>query len=162
MNVPFDLVQRMISVCVATRQNLTSQLGAGKDGSVFATSHGTAIKFHSHPTVYRNERDAYLRLKEKRVTNVNGFNVPKLLSFHDAANAVEMSIVQPPYLLDFASARIDEDGFAFDSDTEEFRHANIHELFGDRAADVFLLLDTLQRRFGILMLDARPPNIRFE
>ena len=135
-------------------------LGAGKDGVVFSTSHGTALKFHANASVYRRERDAYLRLREKRLGIIHGFNVPILLSHHDSDHAIEISIVRPPYLLDFASVRVDEE-VTFDSDAESFREQQIIDLFGERATDVFLLLADLREKHGVDMLDARPSNINF-
>lgn len=75
--------------------------------------------------------------------------------------AIEMSIVNPPWILDFASARLDFPE-ALGEEALEDAAATIHERFGDRAGEVFLLLDRLQRELGIWYYDARPDNIRFD
>ena len=161
VNIPFPLAQRMMRYCVASRRILVSPLGAGKDGDVFLTSRGTALKLIHDQSNYRRERDAYLRLRQRDVTEVNGFTVPRLHSYFDEIWAIEMSVVQPPYILDFASVRLDEP-VEFDSDAAAHRDELIHDLFGERAADVFFLLHQLRQQHGVHMLDARPANIAFE
>jgi len=43
------------------------------------------------------------------VTHFQGFAVPRLLRFDPSLHVIEMTIVQPPFLLDFAAARVDEE-----------------------------------------------------
>lgn len=136
-------------------------IGGGKDGTVFMTSRRTAVKLHANPSVYRRERDAYRRLQDKRVDRINQFKIPSLISSHDELLAIQMTTVEPPFILDFASAILDEewtDDPALESDLEEL----VLRLFDDRASDVFFALERLVTLHGIHMLDARPSNIAFE
>ena len=80
------------------------KLGFGWDGTVFATSRQSAIKMFKHERLYQRERDVYLRLHERRVVRVFGFDVPQLIDFDDDLWIVEMTIVSPPFVLDFAGA----------------------------------------------------------
>ena len=42
-----------------------------------------------------------------RITNVLGFNVPQLVNFDDELRILEMTIVERPFVLDFAAAYLD-------------------------------------------------------
>lgn len=66
-----------------------------------------ALKIHSASEPYRRERDIYERLKECEMTKLLGFNVPPLLRRDDDLLALEMTIVPPPFVLDFAGAYLD-------------------------------------------------------
>ena len=48
-----------------------------------------------------------MRLKSLEVSEIHGFAVPRLLDYDDSLRAIEMEIVAPPYVLDFAGARLD-------------------------------------------------------
>jgi hypothetical protein len=82
-------------------------LGAGWDGIVQATNRTTAIKSFRHPQLYRQERDVYLRFEEKGFVSANEFHVPRLIEYDDNLQIVEMTIVTPPYIVDFAGAQLD-------------------------------------------------------
>jgi hypothetical protein len=86
----------------------TVELGAGKDGTVYGTNRGTAVKVHARVESYTRERDIYFRLRDRRIKKAWMFNVPRLKGYDDECLVLEMSIVAPPYLLDFASAYLDE------------------------------------------------------
>src|SRR5438128_1235687 len=91
---------------------LGDRLGLGMHGIVFvAESKGrvfkSAVKIFQHQEPYQKERNAYRRLQERRVDNINGFHVPQLLSFDDELLGIEITIVAKPYLLDFAGAFLD-------------------------------------------------------
>ncbi len=62
----------------------------------------SAVKFHERFEPYDREKKIYERLAEAEITKIEGFNVPQLLGFDDEFLAIEMSIVKPPFLLDFA------------------------------------------------------------
>ena len=82
-------------------------LGGGYDGSVFATNRKSAIKALKHQALYERERDVYLRLQDQHVREIAGCDVPELIRFDDELWVVEMTIVSPPYVLDFAGAYLD-------------------------------------------------------
>ena len=143
---------------------LGEQLGFGVHGTVFTAQDKTkpgffAVKFHREERPFERECGVYRRLREEQATRILGFNVPQLLSIDEEFRAIEMTIVRPPFLLDFADARLDEaPGFSEDvlRQWEEERA----ETFGERWPKVTEVLAALQA-FGIYLLDINPRNISF-
>jgi len=66
-----------------------------------------ALKLHRDPDAYMREKAVYERLREKRVDTILGFDIPVPLRFDDEFMAIEMTIVMPPFVVDFASASLD-------------------------------------------------------
>jgi hypothetical protein len=83
-------------------------LGAGKDGTVYDTNLDTAVKLHSVAENYRRERDVYLRFLDCGITQICALSVPVLRNYDDKLLIIEITTVTPPYLLDFASAWLDQ------------------------------------------------------
>jgi hypothetical protein len=119
----------------------------------------TALKVLSDPGPYRRERDIYERLKEARVTKVLGFHVPQLLSYDDSLLAVEMTVVAPPYVLDFAGAYLDFPPSFSEEVWAEWEVKN-QEQFGEDWAQAKAILRELEE-LRVFMLDPSPSNIRF-
>lgn len=88
-------------------RTLIGQLGYGYDGNVFATERQSAIKVLRFQRLYERERDVYLRLRSRSIIDVAGFAVPQLIHHDDRLWVVEMGIVSPPFVLDFAGAYLD-------------------------------------------------------
>src|SRR5690348_12601933 len=86
---------------------LVRQLGAGYDGVVFETDRRSAVKSLRYSELFKRERDVYLRLFDRQVTEVCGCRVPRLLDYSDRLQVIEIGIVQPPFVLDFAGAYLD-------------------------------------------------------
>ncbi len=137
------------------------ELGAGKDGTVYATDHKSAVKIHAREESYIRERDVYIRLRECDVIKAWGFNVPALIDYDDECRVIEMSIVTPPYVLDFASAYLDERP-DFPQDVIEKWEEDLRESFGDHFPDVMAILEALERDAGVILLDIHPHNVKFE
>ena len=85
--------------------------------------------------------------------------MPKLLDFDDNLLVVEMTIVSPPFLLDFGKVHLDRRP-EFSAETIAEWRESMKELFEDRWPEVRLLLAALER-YGIYYLDAKPGNIMF-
>ena len=90
---------------------LTGQLGAGMNGRVWAVTGKDntvewALKIQDAQG-FRLERACYERLGELGVTEVAGFNIPVLIHAEERWQAIEMSIVDRPFILDFAQAYLD-------------------------------------------------------
>src|SRR3989304_2078112 len=81
-------------------------LGSGIDGIVYSTIHATAIKVHSRQDGFERELAVYQRLKEYGVQEICGFAVPRLIKADGKLRVIEMSIVRPPYILDFAKSTL--------------------------------------------------------
>jgi hypothetical protein len=146
------------------RSRLLERLGTGIHGIVFAVESNVefapaALKVHYSPEPYFRERRAYERLKELEVSQVLGFEVPLLLDFDDELLALKMTIVMPPFVLDFAGAYVDfAPGFS-DEIWEEWNWKN-QEQFGADWPMARTILGELQD-LGIHMHDPSPTNIRF-
>ncbi len=140
---------------------ITGELGFGIDGHVFRTSRGTAVKVFGRKDKYETERDIYLRLHLHEVSDILGHTVPELLNSDNRLMAIEMSIVQPPYLLDFAQATLDSPRDFTDDAMEMWRAAKAED-FGSRWTDVVAVMSLLELRFGIYLTDINPGNITFE
>jgi len=102
-----ELQERATAYATARDIELKQVLGGGKDGSVYATNFGTAVKAFRQPDTFNRELACYMRLEEMEVRNVLGHNIPRLHAVDVSRHVIEMSIVQPPFLLDFASAYLD-------------------------------------------------------
>jgi hypothetical protein len=78
--------------------------------------------------------------------------------------AIEMTIVQPPFILDFASAypQQEYDRFAFPEDVLAEREGHWAEIFGERWPIVTALRETFRQKTGLMLLDLSLNNIRFE
>jgi hypothetical protein len=141
--------------------DIEEQLGGGVDGVVLATTQKTAIKALRYKENYERERDAYLRLQDNGIRNLSGFAIPRLVNFNDELLVVEMQIVAPPFLVDFAGARLDSPIDFPEEIMEEWRQERI-EMFGEaRWSEVCILLAQL-RRYGIHLSDVKPGNIAFK
>ena len=144
--------------------SLGPPLGHGRDGDVHSTIGGaggpTALKLFAREPAYGRERDCYRRLRAHGVSDVQGHHVPQLLASDDELPAIEMTIVVPPYLLDFAGAHLDEAPEFPDHVMEEWQREK-QDQFGDRWPAVQLLLATLSGSLGIHLVDVNPGNITF-
>lgn len=92
---------------------------------------------------------------------VNGLNVPQLIGFDDDLCAIEMTIVKPPFLLDFGKAYLDEPApyYADPDIMQEWQDKNAEE-WEDRWPQVRKAFYALQR-YGIYHYDLNTKNVQF-
>jgi len=136
-------------------------LGWGVGGAVFASPvQSTAIKVHLHADGFEREVAAYRRLQQHHVSAVLGFAVPEFIDANASLRVVEMTIVRPPYLLDFANARVDSPP-DFDAEVMSEWWQRLADRFGDRLLDVRAVYETLIQQYGIYYFDLKPGNIEF-
>jgi hypothetical protein len=139
-------------------------LGSGREGSVWEVSDklgifSWAVKFHHEALPYARERDCYRRLRDLQIQKVGDLNIPQFIADNDAWLALEMTLVSRPFLLDFASVRLDHDpDFTPEAmvDWEEI----LRERFDDDYPEVERVLAIL-RLHGIQMTDVHPGNLCF-
>jgi len=150
----------------ALRRNikLGERLGFGVHGTVFAAEDNTkpgffAVKFHREERPFERECRVYQRLREEQTTRILGFNVPQLLRIDQEFRAIDMTIVRPPFLLDFADALLDE-APDFSEDVLRRWEEDKMEIFGERWPEVTRILAALQA-LGVCLLDINPGNISF-
>lgn len=139
--------------------DLTKPLGHGTDGSVWSTNRNSAVKVIAKEKSYQREKQCYQHLAEKGIRAVDGLSIPTLIDYDDHLMIVEVDIVQPPYLLDFGKAYINE--------VPPFTSEQLAEYYGS-LGEKFRKFDIPRIRkicrilsgLGIEYLDARPSNIR--
>src|SRR5262245_8833723 len=107
-----SLIEKVEAYALARGTHLVERLGFGIHGIVFAVKSEDkpaehALKIHHFFDPYVRERNVYLRLRESAVTRIAGLHVPQLLRWDDEWLALEITIVKPPFLLDFASGYLD-------------------------------------------------------
>ena len=140
--------------------HITAQLGRGIHGSVHLTSAMTAAKAHKAYPSYRRECDCYNRLRERDISEICGHHVPQYIGCDDGLWVIEMTIVTPPFLLDFAGAYLDWPP-EFSPEAMEYWHNDKQEQFGTRWKEVQNILAMLSEQAEIYMLDVNPGNIMF-
>ena len=138
------------------------QLGAGKDGVVLMHRLTTAVKFFHSNENYTRELRAYRALRDAGTDQVLGLHVPQLIRNDDELRAIEMTVVTPPFLLDFASAYTDDElqWLGFTPEVWAEREAYWAEVFGERWPDAAAVRDAFHRITGLHLLDPSPNNIR--
>jgi len=132
----------------------------GTDGAVWETKRDTVIKLIQKPMVYANERDCYLRFRDRSVTKIAGFAVPVLGDFDDELQAIEMTIVHPPRILDFGKVAIDfPPPYYDDARVMGNELARCRDLFGKDWPEIAYVIQLLRDDFGIYYADPSPANI---
>src|SRR4051812_31455496 len=101
------------------RLAIRETLGSGIHGAVHVVQAqtapgGTALKVFLAGEFYAREHSIYTRLAEAGVRHVLGFAVPQMLRADDELLGLEMTIVERPFVLDFAGAYLDNDAPQFD------------------------------------------------
>ena len=128
---------------------------------MWRTGRPSALKVHERESSYRAERNAYMRFRDVGLTDVNGFAVPKLVGHADDLLALEMSIVFPPFVVDFASVVLDVDPELIEDDGHTIADL-VRERFGaDRVAAVLGVREELIGRAGAYLSDLHGHNIKF-
>ena len=159
-----DIFERAEIYAADRDRRLAGRLGFGIHGIVFAIEGNVhpgvaALKIHYAEEPYFRERDVYRLLEEEGVMEIHGFRVPQLIACDDALLALEMTMVKPPFVLDFAGAYLDFAPEFSDEIWEEWERKN-EEQFGSDWPMAQSILGAL-RDFGIHMHDPSPSNVRF-
>ena len=75
--------------------------------------------------------------------------------------AIEMTIVERPFALDFAGAKRPAEVPDFEQHVLDEHLQRVQELFGDRWADALHVAEMFRRQTGFVLLDIHPGNIAF-
>ena len=159
-----DLSESALSFAARYGLALLEPLGSGIHGIVHVVQSNakggrTALKVHHSMEFYRRELEAYLRLQAAGIRQILGFAVPQLIRADDELRGLEMTVVEKPYVLDFAGAYLDAPPDFPEEKWLEWE-ADKQEKFGDhwpRVQEVLAALEDL----GIHMLDVNPGNVAF-
>ena len=92
---------------------------------------------------------------------VAGHAVPILKYVDEDLSALEMSIVERPFLLDFAGAKRPEEVPDFDQAVLDEHLEHLHDLFDDQWADALHVADVFRRETGFILLDIHPGDVAF-
>jgi len=159
-----DMIEKAEAYAARHDRHLAGRLGFGIHGTVFAIESNdhpgvSALKVHYWEEPYRRERDVYRRIQEEGVMAICGLQIPQMIAWEDDQLALEMTMVKPPFLLDFAGAYLDFPPTFSEEVWAEWRQKNEEQFGADwpMAQAVLAELEDL----GIHMLDASPSNIRF-
>ena len=163
--MPRDLTQAAHEYASRNCLEVRETLGAGIHGLVQvvqggAALGGTALKVFHGEEFFQRELAVYERLKAARVREILGFAVPQLIRADHELLAVEMTVVERPFVLDFAGAYLDNAEPWFDDEVWETWEADKREKFGPRWPEVQAVLAALEG-YGIHMLDVNPGNVAF-
>jgi hypothetical protein len=160
MSAPkLSVADRTSEFCRVRGISLLDHLGKGKDGGVWLTSAGSALKIHERPESYQHEVAAYIRFLSLGLEEVAGFAIPILLGFDDELLAIEMAIVTPPFVVDFASARLDLPDDLIEDEGNTLEDL-VRERFGEQADQVMAIHFQLATAAGVFLTDLHPHNIK--
>jgi hypothetical protein len=159
-----DLIRRLHEFAQRKGLIVRNPLGSGVHGSVFAAEYHaesgrSALKSFTSEKWYRQERDVYLRIRQRGITQVRGCHVPEMIDFDDSLWVIEMTVVVRPFVLDFAGAYLDKAPDFSDEVLAQWR-ADKKEQFESRWGEVQAILRALEAH-GIFMIDVNPGNISF-
>lgn len=159
-----DIVENAETYAARRDRHLAGRLGFGIHGIVFAIEGNlhpgvAALKVHHSEEPYLRERDVYRRLEDEGVVEIYAFRIPQLIECDDELLALEMTMVKPPFVLDFAGAYLDSPP-EFSDEVWEERAAKWRSDFGADWATAQVILTEL-KSLGIHMLDPSPSNICF-
>ncbi len=145
-----------------------SCLGVGTQGSVFLFSLPSpdqngfiqiAVKFHDREIAYSRELRVFLQLQDLGISEVRGHMVPQLVGYDDELLAIEMTIVSPPYCLDFGGAYLDQRPDYTPEVWADWRDQK-SEAFEENWREVQNILAEFET-FGVFIADVNPGNIKF-
>jgi hypothetical protein len=137
-----------------------ARLGGGTDGEVWRSTRPSAIKIVLNARNYRDELQSYQRLKDADIHILCGFDIPRLFGWDDSLQVIEMSIVTPPYLLDFGKVYFDGPPTdVYDRERMKIGETEGKANFGSNWPAVSQLLYALQEKVGIWYVDPKPANI---
>jgi hypothetical protein len=158
-----DIIEKAEAYVVRRGCHIAGRLGFGIHGIVFAIKGNAhpglaALKIHNAEEPYLREKQVYGRLKEAGIIEILAFRVPQLIAFDDELRALEMTVVKPPFVLDFAGAYLDSAPEFSDEIWEEWTRRS-EEQFGADWPVARRILGELED-LGIHMHDPSPRNIR--
>lgn len=157
--IPTDVEQRRTAYCESRGIQTQDLIGYGLDGFVWKTNRASVAKVCRHANLFERELAVYQRLTQLGLHQLQGFRIPSLLDQDAERWVLELSLVSPPFILDFAAASLGKQPAEMESAEwlDEKRR-----MFGADWADVrsaFGGLDGL-RLDGIHFPDVHLGNIR--
>lgn len=123
----------------------------------------TAVKILNGELLYRREKAVYTRFRDRDVIAICGFTIPRLVNYDDRLDdrllVIEMTIVSPPFVVDFAGANLDVER-KMDPELRAEWLAEKQEQFEDDWKSVKMLIWRLGVEVGVYLNDVHPGNVR--
>jgi hypothetical protein len=135
--------------------------GPGQDGFVLRSDRLTAVKFFDRLDRFARELKVYHVLVDREIHDIAGHRVPSFLNADEELRAIEMTIVDRPFLLDFAGARLAHEVPDFEPHVIEEYTERLKELFDDRWTDAVHVAEMFRQATGFTLMDLHPGNIAF-
>ncbi len=160
-----DILAKIREYAARTRRVIIDEnVGSGIHGSVVLLESDvqpgfTVLKMHFEEGSYLRERDVYLHLRDQEWHSVCGCDIPYLIACDDAELTLELSAVEPPYVLDFGQSYLYWRP-EFSDDVWEATYEKWREVFGDDWGKASAILDAFEA-IDVYMLDPTPSNFRF-
>ena len=164
-----EVEQRALKHYEDRDDTIDSRLGVGTQGSVYVANLPSqsssqtiqvAIKFHQRKIAYDRELGVFLRLRDLQIQEVHGHMVPQLFDYDDDLLAIEMTIVSPPFCLDFGGAYLDRPP-DYSPEVWADWERDKSEAFEKNWPAVTRILSTFRSQ-GIFIADVNPGNIKFK
>ena len=105
------------------------QVGGGVDGFIWRTDDASVVKVFRRERPFLAELAVYQRIAERGLTKLRGFAIPKLLDIDRENFVLVMTHVDPPYIIDFGAAGLDERPADFQLEFEDW-NAEKERLYG--------------------------------
>lgn len=154
------MLSRLREYANRRKLEIHEQLGGGIQGVVYSTYSTSALKAFKEQSHFEQEVKVYQRLKERNVTNVCGFAVPRPISYNPHLLVIEMEVVNPPFVVDFASAGVDAPLYEYTPEIMAEWEESRQELFEENWPTVLKVIAGF-RVYGIYLSDVKPGNIMF-
>lgn len=135
--------------------------GPGQDGFVLRSNRITAVKFFDRLDRFKREHEIYRILQARGIHQIAGHAVPEFMDVDEDLRVIEMTIVDRPFLLDFAGAKRLAEVPDFEPHVIEEHESHLRELFGERWIDAVHVAEAFRRLTGFVLLDIHPGNIAF-
>ena len=103
----------------------------------------------------------YQVLHDKGIYQIAGHYVPELVDWDESLLAIEMTIVERPFVLDFAGAKLPHEVPDFEPHVMDEHMEHLQELFRERWADALHVAEMFRLATGFVLLDIHPGNIAF-
>jgi hypothetical protein len=137
-------------------------VGVGQDGRVVRSDRNTAVKFFDSLDRFEREWEVYSVLTLRKIHFIGRHRIPRLIAADPGLQTIEMTIVERPFVLDFAGAKWSHEVPDFDEAVMEEHHEHLRQLFDDRWTDALQVAEAFRQATGFVLLDIHPGNIAFE
>ena len=121
----------------------------------------TAVKFFDRIHRLEREVEGYHVVRDRGIREVAGHRVPRFVEADKELLALEISIVERPFVLDFAGAKLPHEVPDFEQHVIDEHIEHLQELFGERWADAMHVAEMFCQATGFTLLDIHPGNIAF-